>query len=103
MSYFTKLLGCHLVPLDIRTTLSFQVKTSYRNVFSLPLLGFTGSDCSVDIGKAPVLIGFLPSNSCDIRQRPCQQIRLHVSGVLDSDDLVCQMKRLKVNVSYNAL
>ena len=59
--------------------------------------GYEGADCSVTVGEPPRLFSLLPGNTCDIRKRPCQKVRLHVSGIVTSDDLMCQVKRKKVN------
>ena len=58
--------------------------------------GYTGADCSVVEGHPPGLLALLPSNVCDIQTKPCQKIRLHVSGIMDSESLTCRVKKLKV-------
>ena len=63
--------------------------------------GYTGADCSVVEGHPPGLLALLPSNVCDIQTKPCQKIRLHVSGIMDSESLTCRVKKLKVSKLYS--
>ncbi|XP_019633198.1 PREDICTED: von Willebrand factor D and EGF domain-containing protein-like isoform X3 [Branchiostoma belcheri] len=58
--------------------------------------GFTSDDCSLVEG-APPTAWFIPNDGkCDIRLRPCRKISLIADGLVESENLTCRVRQVKM-------
>ncbi|XP_035658108.1 von Willebrand factor D and EGF domain-containing protein-like [Branchiostoma floridae] len=58
--------------------------------------GFTSDDCSLVEG-APPTAWFIPNDGkCDIRLRPCRKISLIADGLIESENLTCRVRQVKM-------
>ena len=59
---------------------------------------FVGSDCSVDITRAPDMIGIPDMGLCDLSLRECARTAVIARTFVDGHGLNCRLGQFKVNV-----
>ncbi|XP_033764373.1 von Willebrand factor D and EGF domain-containing protein-like [Pecten maximus] len=58
--------------------------------------GYTGPDCSVPVGVAPVVSHLRGDGVCDVRGRPCMKVQVIAQHLMDGPGLKCRYQRVEV-------
>lgn len=64
--------------------------------------GYTGVDCALEEGAAPVLHYIPGSGRCDLTLRPCKEFRLVASSFMETNELTCRVTELSSQVYHNS-
>ena len=58
---------------------------------------YTSKDCSISLKDRPVVFGIKKFGLCDVRIRPCRNVRIYGFPFLDSENLTCHIREYKVS------
>ncbi|KAK3722302.1 hypothetical protein QZH41_017750, partial [Actinostola sp. cb2023] len=59
--------------------------------------GYTSNDCSMSLNAVPELLGIYDGGLCDIRRRPCKKTDIFGREFINSENLTCHIRELKVS------